>query len=461
MSIIASFVMPHPPIIVPQIGRGEEKKIQRTIDACNEVAKRVLDIKPDTIVLTTPHAEMYFDYFHIAGGKSAKGNFEKFGAYYFNMTVDYDYEFVKELSDLAGENQFPAGTLGERDPQLDHGTTVPLYFINQKYKDYKLVRIGLSDLSPEEHYQLGKMISNISDKLDRKTVFLASGDLSHKFNTESPYGFVKEGPEFDLEVTKAMADGDFLTILNLDRGFCDAAAECGLRSFWIMAGALDKKSVKAELLSHEGPFGIGYGVASFIVTGKDNTRNFDEQYLELQKKHLNKVKQNENPYVKLARNSIEHFVNTGNVAKLPSDLPAEMIENKAGVFVSLKKHGLLRGCIGTISPVTKCIGEEILRNAVSACSEDPRFAPVEKDELDKLVYSVDVLGKAEDIEDRSQLDIKRYGVIVTNGIKRGLLLPNLEGIDSVDQQIEIAMQKAGIGKDEPYSLQRFEVVRHY
>ena len=117
--------------------------------------------------------------------------------------------------------------------------------------------------------------------------------------------------------------------------------------------------------------------------------------------------------------------------------------------------------IGTISPVTKCIGEEILRNAVSACSEDPRFAPVEKDELDKLVYSVDVLGKAEDIEDRSQLDIKRYGVIVTNGIKRGLLLPNLEGIDSVDQQIEIAMQKAGIGKDEPYSLQRFEVVRHY
>jgi AmmeMemoRadiSam system protein A len=137
-----------------------------------------------------------------------------------------------------------------------------------------------------------------------------------------------------------------------------------------------------------------------------------------------------------------------------------MTKKKAGVFVSLKKHGELRGCIGTIAPVTDSIAEEIIRNAVSACAEDPRFDPVSKDELDELVYSVDLLSPAEPIPSADMLDPVKYGVIVTSGHKRGLLLPNLEGVDTIEQQIEIAMRKAGIHKNESYTLERFEVVRH-
>ena len=140
---------------------------------------------------------------------------------------------------------------------------------------------------------------------------------------------------------------------------------------------------------------------------------------------------------------------------------AEMTERKAGVFVTLHIGENLRGCIGTISPVRSCIADEIRANGVSACSRDPRFNPVRPDELPLITYSVDVLGDAEDIDSEDELDVKRYGVIVTNGDRRGLLLPDLDGVDTVADQVAIARSKAGIGPREPVSLQRFEVVRHY
>ena len=169
----------------------------------------------------------------------------------------------------------------------------------------------------------------------------------------------------------------------------------------------------------------------------------------------------EDPYVKLARKTIETYIKEGRVIKLPDGLPSEMYEKSAGAFVSLHIRGGLRGCIGTIAATCDCVAEEIIQNAISASTKDPRFEPVEESELDRLEYSVDVLGDAEDIDSKDKLDVKRYGVIVTNGFKRGLLLPDLDGVDSVDDQIAIAKRKAGIGAYEKVNLQRFEVVRHH
>ena len=141
-------------------------------------------------------------------------------------------------------------------------------------------------------------------------------------------------------------------------------------------------------------------------------------------------------------------------------LPAELLEHRAGAFVSIHKDRRLRGCIGTISPTRACLAEEIIHNAVSASTRDPRFPPIRPDELNRLEINVDVLGEPEDIDSPSELDVKRYGVIVSSGFRRGLLLPDLEGVDTVEEQISIARQKAGIGSREKVSLQRFEVVRH-
>ena len=165
--------------------------------------------------------------------------------------------------------------------------------------------------------------------------------------------------------------------------------------------------------------------------------------------------------MRLARRSLEAWVRNSEKISVPEGLPSEMTSRRAGAFVSLKKHGQLRGCIGTIAATTPSVAQEIIRNARSAATEDPRFEPVEPQELEDLVYSVDILGDAEDIDSPQQLDVKKYGVIVSSGMKRGLLLPNLEGVDTVEQQLEIARRKAGLGGKEPVKLQRFEVVRHY
>ncbi len=167
------------------------------------------------------------------------------------------------------------------------------------------------------------------------------------------------------------------------------------------------------------------------------------------------------PHVALARLSVETFVNEHRVADVPADIPAELLSQRAGAFVSLHSHGQLRGCIGTISATCANVAEEIIQNGISACSRDFRFRPVRPDELDYLEYSVDVLGAAEPIESTDQLDPERYGVIVTKGWARGLLLPNLDGIDTVEAQVAIAKQKAGIPVDDTdVRLERFEVVRH-
>lgn len=166
------------------------------------------------------------------------------------------------------------------------------------------------------------------------------------------------------------------------------------------------------------------------------------------------------PYVSLARKSLEAYITTRKVIDVPKDLCTEMTERQAGAFVSLHKNDDLRGCIGTIAPTTGSIAEEIIRNAIRAATADPRFPEVTPDELTDLTIKVDVLGPIEDITSPSELDIKRYGVIVRKDNRMGLLLPDLEGITGVEQQIQIAKLKAGIAPYEEVELQRFEVIRH-
>jgi AmmeMemoRadiSam system protein A len=228
-----------------------------------------------------------------------------------------------------------------------------------------------------------------------------------------------------------------------------------------MAGAFDGTAVRAERLSHQDVTGVGYGICTFYPAGADESRRFLDIHLEKAEKELEEKRAASDAYVRLARASVESYVRNRKRISVPDDLPREMLEKRAGAFVSIHKHGDLRGCIGTISPVTDCIAQEIIDNAVSAATRDPRFPAIRSDELKWLDISVDVLGEAEDIDSKEQLDVKRYGVIVTSGRKRGLLLPDLDGVDTVDKQIEIAKQKAGIRDFEKYSLQRFEVIRHY
>lgn len=453
-------MVPHPPMIVPAVGRGSERQVEETTKAYERVADEIASLRPETIVITSPHSVMYADYFHISPGSSASGSFAGFGARDVSFSEDYDTELVSEIARLADEEGLAAGTLGERDPSLDHGTMVPLWFIRNSYKEGRIVRIGLSGLPYTDHYRLGMLIREAADNTGRRVVIVASGDLSHKLQDYGPYGYVPEGPEYDERIMDVMGRAAFDELLDFDETFCDKAAECGQRSFVIMAGAFDGTAVRSERLSHQDITGVGYGICTFYPEGPDESRHFLDSHMAKEERMLEEKRASSDAYVNLARDTIEAWVTRGEKISLPQGLPQELLDTRAGAFVSIHKQGQLRGCIGTIAPTASCVAQEIINNAISASTRDPRFAPIRPDELKWLEINVDVLGEPEDIASRDELDVKRYGVIVTSGRKRGLLLPDLDGVDSVDQQVEIAMQKGGIHKFERYSLQRFEVIRH-
>lgn len=461
MSMLGAIITPHPPVLLPEVGGGREREIAATDRAMRTAAETVAAWQPDVIIISSPHTILYRDYFHIAPGDGAVGDMSHFGAPEVRINASYDTLLREEIIHRAEAEGLHAGTLGQPDPELDHGVLIPLYYLRKAGVRCPIVRMGLSGFSPLDHYRLGKCVQDAVNALGRRAVFLASGDLSHKLKADGPYGYAPEGPQFDDAVTRTMASGDFLEFLTIDPALCERAAECGLRSFQMMAGALDGLAVEPQLLSHEGTFGVGYAIALFPVTGRNDSRCYEKDYLLAKNDRLATRKANEDPWVKLARRSLETYIKTGQrLTSLPEDLPTEMTTQQAGAFVSLHKNGQLRGCIGTIAPTCDNLAWEIVQNAVSACSRDPRFSPVRPDELDDLEYSVDVLGAPEPVDSPAALDPKTYGVIVSCGGRRGLLLPDLDGVDSVEAQLSIALQKGGIRENEPYKIERFKVVRH-
>ena len=319
------FMVPHPPLIIPEIGRGEEENIQDTVDAYHEVGRRIGDLKPETIVLISPHQIMYADYFHISPGDEGTGDFGQFRAPQVKIKVNYDTEFVENLCKLAEAGDLPAGTEGERDRRLDHGTMVPLYFVNQYWRDYKLVRIGLSGLSLVTHYELGRRIRETAEVLGRNIVVIASGDLSHRLTEKGPYGYREEGPKYDHRIMEVMGSGDFGRLLEFPEDFCEKAGECGHRSFTIMAGALDKTKVEAERLSYEGPFGVGYGICCYKVCGEDRERDFKARYEQAERSKIAGGLELEDAYVRLARKTIEDYILTGRKRRITEKFPEEKL----------------------------------------------------------------------------------------------------------------------------------------
>ncbi len=470
MAILAAMAVPHPPLIMPEVGKGEEQTIQSTIDAYREVMRRAAELQPDTIVITSPHTMLYSDYFHISPGAEAQGDFGQFRAPQLQLGAKYDTELVDRLVKLCNQADLAAGTLGERHPELDHGTMIPLRFFQDAMQEaygeeraagVRLVRIGLSGLSVLEHYRLGQLIRQATDDLGRRAVFIASGDLSHKLKSDGPYGFSPDGIAFDARMQEVLREGDFYKLLTTPSAMAESAAECGLRSLWIMAGALDKRAVQAELLSYEGPFGVGYGVGWFLPGDRDDSRDFAAQYADFERQQMEQNREHEDGFVRLARHTLETYVKSRVIPPVPDDLPDELTQQRAGAFVSLKKEGHLRGCIGTIAPTRSSLAKEIMGNAIAAGTRDPRFESVTVDELPHIVYSVDVLNEPEPIDDLKKLDVRKYGVIVESNGRRGLLLPDLAGVDTVEQQIDIARRKGNIGPKEKVKLWRFTVTRHH
>lgn len=462
--IVTYFAMPHPPIIIPEVGRGEEKKIQNTYDACECIGTEIAEIKPDTIIVVTPHGTMFSDAIALFFEKSISGSLKQFRAPEVSMNFEVDLDLTLRIMDKSDEKDIPTAKITTsflkkygKAYELDHGTIVPLYFVENKYSSFKIVHITYGGLSPMQLYRFGKIIKEAVEESGKNVVFIASGDLSHRLKDEGPYDYSPHGEKFDAEVVSLLTKGDVAGVFNMNCETVENAGECGLRSYYIMLGAMEGNEIKGELLSYEGTFGVGYAVMKFELRKSDRDI-LSEIVKEKRKKYMERTS-NEDVYVRLARESLTHYLIEGKFMEVPSYITEEMRNSKRGVFVSLKKFGALRGCIGTIFPVTESIAEEIMRNAIEAGEGDPRFNPVSEGELEDIVVSVDVLRSPIEAS-KEELDPKKYGIVVRSGRKSGLLLPDLEGVNTIEEQISIVLNKASISPNEKYSIEKFQVIRH-
>lgn len=449
--------MPHPPIIIEEIGGKEREPAQETIQGMKALAKKVGHIQPDTIIFITPHGNAFSDATCILDGEAFEGSFQQFGHPKIGSQKVVNRTLTKKIVEKLRDEKINTVVMTQELADtynirtgLDHGVLVPIYFIDKEYDTYTVVHItpGFTPLS--ENYQIGQCINQVIESYAKETgqeiLVLVSGDLSHALKDSGPYAYHPDGIRFDTMVQNAIHEKRVDPLLDLSSDFIDNAAQCGLRPYLIGFGLLEGGIDASQIFSYEGPFGVGYLTAYMEGGGMMNGLSHVDEY------------------VQLARKSIEHYVKTHkkytfNAHEFSQEFVDEAMSKRSGVFVSIHKHGNLRGCIGTIQGVNENIIEEIIYNGISACSSDPRFNPVAESELEDLEVKVDVLMPIEPIKSAEQLDVDMYGVIVEQGIKRGLLLPRLEGVDTVEEQINIAKQKAGITEGS-YALFRFKVERH-
>jgi MEMO1 family protein len=437
--LVFSGIAPHPPIMVPEVGRESIAGVVDSIDAMSELTKRLIDSGAESVVLISPHAPLEVDSFVAYEGPHVSGDFSRFNApeTYFSLPVDE--QLLSAIKEAAASEQFELTTLPEHD--LDHGTAVPLYFLLRNGWRGKVVTLGYSFLSNDDHLRFGACIRKAADEVGRRVAFIASGDLSHRLKPQAPAGYNPDAHVFDEQVVDALRSNDPQRIVDIDFNLRRLAGECGFRSMLVAIGASSELPLSCEVLSYEAPFGVGYLVAQ--LTNQPAGADVEEISLPA-----------------LAREAVETFVRSEEILSPPRSAQALLL-TRAPCFVSLKTlNGELRGCIGTIEATRETLAEEIIANAISAATNDPRFEPVQVEELSNLRYSVDVLFPPEDAV-MDDLDPSVYGVIVEDksGGRRGLLLPDIPGIDNAQQQVEIAARKAGIGPGEPVRLCRFRVER--
>jgi MEMO1 family protein len=430
-SLVFSGIAPHPPIMVPEVGRESIAEVVDSIDAMAELTRRIIESGAETVILISPHAPLEVDSFVAYEGPEVTADFSNFSAPEISFTAPVDDELLSAIRKTAASQNYEVTILREHD--LDHGTAVPLYFLQRNGFRGKVVTLGYCFLSNEDHLRFGSCIRNAVEEVGRRVAFIASGDLSHRLKPRAPAGYNPEAHVFDDQVVEALRSNAPQRIVDIDYNLRKLAGECGYRSMLVAIGASSSLPLSCEVLSYEAPFGVGYLVAQLT---------------------------NRTSLPALARSAVETFIRSGNILA-PPESTTGFLGSPAPCFVCLKTlDGELRGCIGTIEPARETLAEEVVANAISAAMNDPRFDPVKTAELSNLRYSVDVLLPAEPAE-MKDLDPVTFGVIVEDesGSRRGLLLPDITGIDSAEQQVEIASRKAGIGRDERLRLWRFKVER--
>ncbi|MFI5338092.1 MAG: AmmeMemoRadiSam system protein A [Opitutales bacterium] len=432
--------MPHAPILVPGVGRKRLAEAAATARAMTLVATHALAAQPGTIVLISPHSPRRPGAFGVWRTPRLRGSLENFGSPKDRVDLPVDRDFADRLEEEAGHRGLRTWEI--KGEILDHGAMVPLCYLTAAGWKGPTVILSLNHPGEGGLDELGQAIAATARDLSRRTAIIASGDMSHRLTASAPSGYHPQAHCFDetfIDLLRHNRPGD---IPRIDPDLLAMAAEDVVDSTTIALAASGFRTEGHQVLSYEGPFGVGYGVALLFDppvpgTGKTTIDRYED-------------------LPRVARSAVETNLRGGPAE--PPFQPAGELTGCHGVFVTLRTaSGDLRGCVGSLPPRQVNLVLETWRNAVSAARYDSRFPTVSVAELPDLRYSVTVLGDLEPVASPAELDPAEYGVVVTAADgRKGVLLPAIEGIDSREEQLEIAQRKAGIEPGEPVTLQRFK-----
>jgi len=425
------------PVVAGQFYPGTSSQLRAMIEALVDEKS----VKEDVIGLVSPHAGYIYSG-SVAGATISRIKFKDtfiiMGPNHTGMGKPFSIMTEGTWSTPLGEVEIDS-ELGKKILTIsshlgEHSIEVQLPFLQYFKKDIKIVPIIFAYSAGSVYKEIGREIAQAVKELNKEVVIIASSDMTHY----EPYETARKKDNQAIEAMLALDEDELLKrVEELNISMCGYAPVVSLISAAKELGATGAELVRYQTSGDtSGDYSSVVGYAGVLI-----------KKIEM------------HPLVKLSRETVETYVKEGKVLQPPDELTPEMKE-RAGVFVSIHKFGELRGCIGTFEPQRENVAEEIITNAISSATRDPRFPPVGPDELKDLEYSVDVLTTPEPVADESQLDPKKYGVIVECGYRKGLLLPDLEGVDTVDYQIDICRQKGGIAPNEPVKLYRFEVKRY-
>jgi len=433
-----SGLLPHPPIVVPAVGRERCTECASTIRACRDFARRLVAARPRRLFLVSPHSPRRSEAFGIWDGATLRGDLARFAAPDAAIELANDVDLARELRARAAASGIATWSIPVAP--LDHGAVVPLWFLFEAGWRGPTCVASLPHAGRNDLAGFGRCVAEAIERGGVPTALVASGDMTHRATPAAPAGYDPRAVEFDRELAALIDDGLLARIADISSDLRALAAEDAADSATVVAAAHDFRPCGNEVLSYEHPFGVGYLVAVFHRGASAPAA------IEL--------------LPAVAREAVAARLD----GRAPRDVPAAEgdLARRAPVFVTVRQRdtGALRGCIGSLEPHHSDLVQETLDRAVAAATEDPRFPALRGDELQHVSFEVSVLEQAEPVRSAADLDPREYGVIVRDATgARGILLPDIEGIDTPEQQVAIARQKAGIPPWAEVELARFRAAK--
>jgi AmmeMemoRadiSam system protein B len=439
MTVVFGGLTPHAPVLIPDIGRHDLLKLNQTVSAMKELARQVLLQEPDVVVIVTPHGKSGGEAFGVYGREWLLGDFAHYRAPQVTLDAPGDPVVASAIRDLAEAADLAIVQTDRDQPvPLDYGVSVPLYYLQKAGYQGAVVPVTVSHGSREDHRAFGRAIAQAVSALGKSTVLLASGDLSHRLTANAPAGFAPEGARFDELLVKLLGSGNWDEIFKMDDQLWQNAGECGYRALLVLLGALERSMPRAQMLAYEGPFGVGYATATIEV---DAPERQDDAY---------------NP-AGFARQVVDTFLQTDRLPPVPPDFPKKPV----GCFVCLKRDGEVAVCVGSVAPVEDTLAQEIARHALMAIRHYAEHHAANIDDvIHHLEFSVDLLEKPQRIKDLTDHDPSVYGLVVEGRGRQGVVLPDRAPVTTAEEQLALALDKAGLKADEAYTMSRFRVERH-